>query len=329
MADSLLHLWAGESGDISRPAGHSACSTPATYLSESCPHLSTHNFLCAGPPGGLSIPTACSSRFAFLQSVLPPLQGAVVHRGSPFVSFPFSLVHASVILESLLREEEDVRVQKSPRDTILADPSKESCAQLHGPDPLLTALEVRMGTVPSLSARAVLSPPIHVGHEKSPVSRPSSTRAREKPPAFGRWCEDIWGPRVARTHHQQAELCGEGARQEVACAVSSPRAESPDRLRCLPGDPLAHQEKHHLSLSRCACGGKSCPAQPCQQPQVPVSALNSGGGVIAGIPEPISGSNSKMCSCCYVPSPVGVQQMQHHVFPVISLQLSKDQHETF
>lgn len=161
------------------------------------------------------------------------------------------------------------------------------------------------------------------------VSRPSSTRAREKPPAFERWREDIWGPWVARTHHQQAD-CAEKVpsktRRPVLCLP--PHANGPNRLCWPPGDPPAHQEKHHLSLSRCACRGKSHPpsaASSAAPHTSECSELKRRDGCQCSRAR--RGSISKLCSCCYILSPLAVREMPCHVFPVISLQVSKDQQE--
>lgn len=121
------------------------------------------------------------------------------------------------------------------------------------------------------------------------VSRPSSTRAREKPPAFERWCEDIRGPWVARTHHQQAD-CAE----KVPSKMRRP-------VLCLPPMPMVQigfaGPQETLLLIRksttCLCpdahaeGKATPPAQPHQQPHIQVSALNSRGEMAASVPEPV------------------------------------------
>lgn len=64
----------------------SVAGAPTSYPSEACPHLSSHNCLCVGSPGGLSTSTALSSRLAFLQSVAVCF---LFFREPLFMRFPF------------------------------------------------------------------------------------------------------------------------------------------------------------------------------------------------------------------------------------------------
>ena len=132
------------------------------------------------------------------------------------------------------------------------------------------------------------------------MAGPGNTRSENKLPAFRSWCEDTGAPGEPRL-----------TTSKQSCAGKAPGKRWPVLCPCCPFLSTKWAETLLLIRRSTTCLHHEKPAFPsvqlCQQPHMEVSALNSGGKVIAWVPELIRGTARFICRlwqhnrCIHIP----------------------------